>query len=78
MKTKIFDLTDYSLHPAEGLQYFSKKEAKDRLKYLGKSKKEFCVVKEKKPEWYGKDKWKQVFSIQKKDKIKMFGRRCLK
>lgn len=78
-KTKITDLTDYSLDPAEGLQYFSKEEAKSRLKYLGKKKKQFCVVKDEVPKWAQGDKSrKQTYSLQKKDKMKKLGIKCLR
>lgn len=73
------DIFKEPLHPAEGVQSFSKKESQERIKRLKKSdKKKFCVIKEEKPSWYGRyNGWKQTYSIQRKDKMKILGMKCL-
>jgi len=66
------------LHPFEGLQFFNKKEAENAMKYIKKKeRKNFCVVKEVKPDWYNSQEWKPLVSIQKKSKMKVLGRKCL-
>jgi hypothetical protein len=61
---KIFDLTDYSMHPLDGLQYYSREEAESKIPK--KLKKQFKVEKDEKPTWYGSDKWKQTYTIRRR------------
>ena len=74
------DIFKEPLHPIEGIQDFSKKESQARIKRLKKSaRKEFCVIKEEKPAWYGRyDGWRQTYSIQRRDKMKVIGKKCLR
>ena len=72
------DIFKEPLHPIEGVQEFSQSKAKGRIRGLPKPKRrEFCVVKETKPDWYSKDMaWKQTYSVQRADKMKELGRKC--
>ena len=68
MKSKIINLTDYSLESWEGLQFFNLEEAKGYIKRYPKLKKRAFVDKDVKPSWYGNDKWKQTYTIRNIDK----------
>lgn len=60
------------MHYLDGLQYFSKKEAEDKIKrnVPKKERKYFYVHKDKKPDWYYSD-WKQTYTIRVKDYSKI-------
>lgn len=74
------DIFKEPLHPIEGIQDFSKKESQDAINKLKKSERnDFCTIKDEKPSWYSKDmKWKQTYSIQRRDKMKILGKKCLR
>jgi len=57
------------LHYLDGYQFYSEAEAKRmiRNKVPKKDQKYFYVEKEKKPSWYGSDKWKQTYTIRVKE-----------
>ena len=73
------DIFKEPLHAIEGIEDFSKKESQARIKRLKKSEREnFCTIKEEKPSWYSPDmKWRQTYSIQRRDKMKIIGKKCL-
>ena len=72
------DIFKEPLHRIEGFQEFRQSKAKEVIKGLPKSeRKRFCVVKETKPDWYSEDMaWRQTWSVQRKDKMKVLGRKC--
>ncbi len=71
------DIFREPLDPAEGLQEFSVSEAKETLGRVPKFKRgKFCVVKDIRPSWFDKREWKQTYSIQRADKMKILGRKC--
>ena len=74
------DIFKKPLHPIEGIQDFSKKESQGKIKRLKKSeRKDFCVIKEEKPSWYSPDmRWRQTYSVQRKDKMRVVGKKCLR
>ncbi len=73
------DIFREPLHPIEGIQEFDKRKAQNRISNFGKQKKDFCVVKEKKPSWRDNSSgWKQTYSVQRRDKMKELGISCLR
>ena len=74
------DIFKEPLHPIEGVQDFSKKESMDKIKRLKKAdRNNFCTIKDEKPSFFGRyDGWKQTYSIQRKDKMKILGVKCLR
>ena len=72
------DIFKEPLEPMEGVQDFSIDESFDRLKRMKKSDSErFCVVKEERPSFIEKDTWRPLWSIQRRDKMKVLGGKCL-
>ncbi len=67
------------LEPIEGVQDFSPEASKGRINRLRISeRKRFCVVKEERPSFISPRDWNQVWSIQRKDKMKILGKKCVK
>ena len=66
------DIFSEPLHPAEGIQDFSLKESKARLKRMSsEERKRFCSVKDETPDFFkGYKGRKDTWSIQRKDKMK--------
>ena len=54
---KIIDLTDYSLHPLQGRQAYSRKELQALLN-TKQLRKEFKIVVVKRPWYFPEDEWK--------------------
>jgi hypothetical protein len=62
------------MHYLDGYQFYSRKEAQDKIKNVvpKKEQKYFFVEKEEKPSFYSSDmKWKQTWTIRVKDYSKI-------
>ena len=67
-----------NLLPAEGLQYYSVKEAKRSMRMISsEQRKKLCVTKDERPQWYPEEKWRQTYTLTHKRKAKILKERCL-
>ena len=67
MGIKIIDLTDYNMHPHDGLQFWTYSEALQFLKAYNKVK-SWEIIKEIKPDWWGSSReWNDLYTIRPKD-----------
>ena len=71
------DIFNQPLLPIEGAQDFSEAESKERLKRVPKKeRKKLCVVREERPSYIQKEDFRQLWSIQRRDKMRALNRKC--